>query len=141
MSWLKRLFGEQHSGQVQEHTGKIDAPVNKSMSPGLTGGYDLDLREKAAMHEPPTAPAHMGFEGEYDANGLAKRVAAALDQEPGLDDIETLSISQRDSTVVFTGSVPNSEMLQRIHKIACAIDGAKRVDTTEVRIGVGDSQG
>jgi hypothetical protein len=42
----------------------------------------MPLKNKVEMHQPPVSPKNMGLEGEYDPNGLAKRVAAAFDKNP-----------------------------------------------------------
>lgn len=131
MSWLQRLFGEAGSRNTgREDTNQVDEP----MSPGLTGEYDLELREKAGMHQPPPPPECMGLEGEYDPSGLAKRVATALDQEPDVADIETLQVTQEGSTVVFEGAVPSMSALNRITDVAARVDGVKVVDTAQVAI-------
>jgi osmotically-inducible protein OsmY len=131
MSWLQRLFGEVHSRDV---TGEDTAQNHERMSPGLTGEYDLELREKAGMHQPPPPPEYMGLEGEYDPSGLAKRVATALDQEPDVADIETLQVTQSGSTVIFEGAVPSVSALSRITGVASKVDGTKAVDTNQVAI-------
>jgi hypothetical protein len=104
------------------------------MSPGLNGEYDLEVREKAGMHEPPAPPEYMGLEGEYDQFGLIKRVAAALDQDPNIDDIETLQIVQDSSTIVLQGSVPSQSILNYLEEVVAKVDGTKAVDTTQVTI-------
>jgi hypothetical protein len=35
----------------------------------------------------PIPPERVGLSGEFDQSGLAKRVAAAFDADPGLDDV------------------------------------------------------
>jgi hypothetical protein len=104
------------------------------MSPGLDGDYDWELREKAGMHTPPTPPEFMGLEGEYDSCGLAKRVAIALDQEPDIEDLSTLSIVQAGSTIRFTGAVPDQDTLDRIVELTAKVDGTKSVDTSQVAL-------
>lgn len=131
MSWLERLFGAESSSDMSRDTIQVD---QERMSPGLSGEYDLELREKAGMHQPPPFPEHMGFEGEHDSSGLAKRVAAALDQDSGISDIDTLQITQESSTIVLEGSVPSASTLQRIIDVASKVDGTKAVDTNQVAI-------
>jgi hypothetical protein len=132
MSWLQRNFGENCSTQASsEETVQAE---EKRMSPGLTGEYDWDLREKAGLHQPPPPPEHMGLEGEYDENGLAKRVAAAFDRDPEVEDMETLHIAQTGSTIVLNGSVPNQAILEHIKTVAAKVDGTKAVDTSQVTV-------
>ncbi|MBD1943219.1 BON domain-containing protein [Coleofasciculus sp. FACHB-712] len=133
MTWLERQFGQQKTSS--EGDSKHDAQaVEEQMSPGLTGEYDWELREKAGMHKPPTLPEYMGFEGEYDANGLAKRVAAAFDQEPNLKNIDTLEIAQDGGTIILTGSVPDQSILSHVEAVAAKVDGTKAVDLHQVQI-------
>ncbi len=133
MTWLERQFGQKNTSK--EEDSKHDAQaVEEQMSPGLTGEYDWELREKAGMHKPPTLPEYMGFEGEYDANGLAKRVAAAFDQDPNIKHIETLEIAQDGGTIILTGSAPNPSILSHIEAVAAKVDGTKAVDLHQVEI-------
>ncbi|MBW4640200.1 MAG: BON domain-containing protein [Gloeocapsa sp. UFS-A4-WI-NPMV-4B04] len=104
------------------------------MSPGLTGEYDWDLREKAGENQPPPPPEYMGLEGEYDQLGLAKRVAEAFEQEPHIDEIETLQICQDGSTIVLRGCVPSESVLSHLKEVAAKVDGTKAVDTSQVTI-------
>ncbi|HEY9747756.1 MAG TPA: phospholipid-binding protein [Allocoleopsis sp.] len=133
MTWLERHFGQECSKKVepqdQKHSG------DEVMTPGLTGEYDLELREKAGMHQPPPAPEHMGLEGEYDPEGLAKRVAIAFDRDPQISEIESLEINQNGGTIIFKGFVPSSEVLQYMAAVAAKVDGTKAVDTSQVSIG------
>lgn len=132
MSWLQRHFGQNCTTQVSSKD--IAQSEENRMSPGLTGEYDWDLREKAGMHQPPPPPEHMGLEGEYDENGLAKRVAAAFDKDPEIEDMESLHIVQAGSTIVLNGSLPNQGMLEHMIDVAARVDGTKAVDTSQVTV-------
>lgn len=115
MGWLKRLFG-------------LEKPQN---APSYTA-------QPAAQNYAPTQsvpPERMGLNGEYDQNGLAKRVALAFDQDPNLDDIDTLYVAQTGSTVVLKGSVPNQNILNKMISIARTVQGATGVETNQVTIG------
>jgi hypothetical protein len=131
MSWLDRLTVEENS-RVEQRDRQLDDETR--MSPGLTGEYDWELREKAGLHIPPTPPEFMGLEGEYDPCGLAKRVAMALDQMPEIEDIETLSIVQSGSTIRLMGDAPDQHTVERMVEAIAKIDGTKAVDTHRVKI-------
>jgi hypothetical protein len=131
MSWLQRVCEEETSSLL---TKRESAQLEKSMSPGLTGEYDWDLREKAGENQPPPPPEYMGLEGEYDQLGLAKRVAEAFEQEPHIDEIETLQICQDGSTIVLRGCVPSESVLSHLKEVAAKVDGTKAVDTSQVTI-------
>ncbi|WP_218081669.1 BON domain-containing protein [Anthocerotibacter panamensis] len=77
-------------------------------------------------------PERMGLHGEYDQSGLAKRVAAALDDDPQVDDIHTLYVAQTGGTVVLKGSVPSQQILQHVAAVARGVHGATAVDTSQV---------
>jgi hypothetical protein len=74
------------------------------------------------------------LEGEYDPEGLAKRVAIAFDRDPQISEIESLEINQSGGTIVFRGSVPSSDVLQYMEAVAAKVDGTKAVDTSQVSI-------
>lgn len=132
MSWVQRLFGGDTISQPDGD--KTDSATEENMSPGLTGEYDWDLREKAGMRQPPVPPQNMGLEGEYDSNGLAKRVAAAFDEIKELENIETISIAQDGCTIMLNGSVPSEAILVRMIDAASKVDGTKSVDSSGVKI-------
>lgn len=134
MTWLERQFGQQNTSSKQEDSKHDAQAAEEQMSPGLTGEYDWELREKAGMHKPPTLPEYMGFEGEYDPNGLAKRVAAAFDRDPNIKHIDTLGIAQDGSTIILTGSIPNQSILSHVEAVAAKVDGTKAVDLRQVEI-------
>ncbi len=130
MTWLEKQIGQVYNSQVES---KHDAEaIEEQMSPGLTGEYDLELREKAGVHSPPPPPENMGLEGEYDPHGLLKRVAAAFDKDPNIKNIETLDMIQDGGTIVLKGSVPNRSILSHLEQVAAKVDGTKAVDTSQV---------
>jgi hypothetical protein len=141
MSWMQRLYGEEPrlTQQRQESTTgspevKTSVATHYEMSLGLTGQYDQKLQEKAGTREQPVLPENMGLEGEYDEEGLAKRVAQAFDQTAELQTIETVTIAQEGSTIIFSGDVPDTGALEKMVKIASVVDGTKTVDYKQVKI-------
>ncbi|MFY7800468.1 MAG: BON domain-containing protein, partial [Dolichospermum sp.] len=109
MGWLQRLFGLEQSESTQVNP---TTDVNRQTTP----------------------PERIGLNGEYDQSGLAKRVALAFDQDPDLDDIDTLWVAQTGSTVVLKGKVPSQDILTKMVSIAHGVDGSTDIDTTEVNI-------
>jgi hypothetical protein len=83
----------------------------------------------------PIPPARVGLNGEYDQNGLAKRVVAAFDENDQLDDIETLWVAQAGSTVVLKGTVPSEDALKQAISIAQGVEGTIKVDSSQVTTG------
>jgi osmotically-inducible protein OsmY len=117
MSWLKRLFG-------------LDRPKN---APSFSTQPQPQAQAGATTQQIP--PERLGLNGEYDQSGLAKRVALAFDQDPTLDDIDTLYVAQTGSTVVLKGRVPDQQTLNKMVSIARGVHGATSVETSQVTIG------
>lgn len=108
MGWLQRLFGF---------------------------GKPADAQTNPAPTEDGIPPERVGLNGEYDQSGLAKRVALAFDEDPGLADIDTLWVAQTSGTVVLKGTVPSQDVLDQMVSIAGGISGATSVDTAQVQVG------
>ncbi len=112
MGWLQRLFG-------------LEKP--KQQAPTQTA--------QTTPTGEPVPPERVGLNGEYDQSGLAKRVAAAFDDDSQIDDIDTLYVAQTGTTVVLKGSVPSQQILTRIVQVAKGVNGAGSVETDQVKIG------
>lgn len=120
MGWLKRLFG-------------LERPQNAQVNPRQEQSYSAQPAAQAATESIP--PERMGLSGEYDQSGLAKRVALAFDEDPDLDDIDTLYVAQTSSTVVLKGRVPHQQILSKMISVAQTVDGAIDIETSQVEIG------
>ncbi|MCX7596778.1 MAG: BON domain-containing protein [Fischerella sp.] len=120
MGWLKRLFG-------------LEKPENAQVNPTPQQVQPQQTATPAATRQIP--PERMGLNGEYDESGLAKRVAFAFDQDPQLDDVDTLWVAQTGSTVVLKGKVPNQDILNKMVSVARSVNGAAAVDTSQVTVG------
>jgi hypothetical protein len=119
MSWLQRLFGLEKSENAQ---------VNPTPQP-------VPAATTAPTATQTIPPERLGLNGEYDQSGLAKRVALAYDEDPQLDDINTLWVAQMGSTIVLKGKVHSQEILRKMVSVARSVNGTSAVDTTEVTIG------
>jgi osmotically-inducible protein OsmY len=73
--------------------------------------------------------------GQYDQSGLAKRVAAAFDEDQQLDDLDTVYIAQTSSTVVLKGKAPSQDFLDKMVSVAKGVDGATEVNTEQANVG------
>ncbi|MBD2021121.1 phospholipid-binding protein [Leptolyngbya sp. FACHB-36] len=120
MGWLQRLFG---MGKPQ------GAQVNPAPAPAPEQAATGETSEDAI------SPERIGLNGEYDQSGLAKRVALAFDEDPQLDDIDTLYVAQTGTTVVLKGKVPSQDILSRMVEVAKGVNGAQSVETDQVTIG------
>ncbi len=112
MGWLSRLF-----------PGNKKAPTPPKVAGAKTPEGET------------IAPERVGLNGEYDQSGLAKRVAAAFDNDAQLDDIPTLYVAQTGGTVVLKGQVPSADALNRAISIAERVEGATDVDASQVTTG------
>jgi osmotically-inducible protein OsmY len=108
MGWLQRLFG------AQKPSGAAAAPA-------------------AAQGQIPAAK--VGLNGEFDESGMAKRVALAFDEDPGLADIETVYVAQLSSKVVLKGKAPSQAIVDKMVAVAKTVNGATEVDVSQVTIG------
>lgn len=118
MSWLKRLFG-------------MEKPQN---APSYTPAQQAAPQGQAAATES-IPPERMGLSGEYDQSGLAKRVALEFDEEPDLDDIETIYVAQTGSVVVLKGKAPSQQVINKMISVAQRVNGATDVNSDQVEIG------
>ena len=122
MGWLKRLFG-------------MEKPENAEINPTPQSIAQAPNTNVAATVTQSIPPERLGLSGEYDQSGLAKRVALAFDQDPQLDDVDTLWVAQTGSTVVLKGKVPSQEILNKMVSVARSVNGATGVDSNQATIG------
>ncbi len=131
MGWLNRLFGQEKPATVQDFN---------PMSTGTGKTFEeLQNPQTESASSPSTEeaipPERVGLDGKYDQSGLAKRVALAFDQDPNLDDIETVYVLQTGGTVVLEGKAPNQEIINKMVAVAKTVHGATAVETNRVTVG------
>ena len=117
-----------------EPSPKHEANSPNATDPGLTQTYDQDLREKASVRDTPIPAAYLGLEGEYDRYGLVKRVASALDDQKPLDDLDTLTLAQKGSSIAIWGQVPDQPTLEFLVEAVSKVDGTQAVDVSGVEV-------
>ena len=122
MGWLKRLFG-------------LEKPQNTQSASSPAPAYSPQPAAQAGAATESSPPERMGLSGEYDQSGLAKRVALAFDEDPQLDDIDTLYVAQTGSVVVLKGKAPSQQILNKMISAARGVNGATDVDADQVTIG------
>lgn len=76
-------------------------------------------------------PERIGINGEYDHDGLSKRVRLLLSEQL-TNSVETLRISQRGRVVVVIGPWMTEEMAQRIITLCLQVEGATAVEINGV---------
>ncbi len=72
-------------------------------------------------------PERIGLGGEYDYNGLAKRVAKCFEQSVG-NEVAQLKIRQRGCVVILTGVVSSRRLLNRLASLATDVEGTALVE-------------
>jgi osmotically-inducible protein OsmY len=126
MGWLQRLFGI-----GKPHNAQVNPPAAAQPSPQAS----TTAQAPAATGTEAIPPERVGLNGEYDQSGLAKRVALAFDEDPDLDDINTLYVAQTGGTVVLKGTVPSQQILDKMVSVARGVSGATGVETNQVSVG------
>ncbi len=72
-------------------------------------------------------PERIGVLGEYDYNGLAKRVEHCFKHSVS-DDTSQLKVRQRGCVVILTGRVSSRSLLNRLVNLATRIEGTALVE-------------
>jgi osmotically-inducible protein OsmY len=114
MGWLQRIFGGNKEEAAPTEAVAQDAPAAEA-------GEEIPAER-------------VGLNGEYDQSGLAKRVAAAFDEDASVADIDTVWVAQTGGTVVLKGEAPSQEQLNRLIEIANEQSGAQAVNAEQVTI-------
>ena len=77
----------------------------------------------------------IGLNGEYDPNGLAKRVSRALSKDLILEGrVDNIYVAQTDNKIVIKGRISNQASLRRLETVARNIRGVLEVDTSQVEV-------
>ena len=135
MGFLSRFLGrepEENEVQSGENAASQFASGFANRDRNTSAGT-IEPQKTAANQDIP--PERLGLRGEYDENGLAKRVALAFDRDPILEDVDTLYVAQTGTTVVLRGWVPNRDILNRMVMVAKEIHGTGDVETDQVKVG------
>jgi hypothetical protein len=79
-------------------------------------------------------PERIGLDGEYDHQGLAKRVVRLFHHRLELDLLDQFRVSQRGGVVILTGSVPSRPILNQLVELALSVSGANYVEVQGLHI-------
>ena len=112
MGFLSKLFGKKEEEKA--------AKVKTSKAPRV--------QANKVAQEKSIPPAKVGIDGDFDENGLAKRVAMALDEADISDDVG-LWVAQRGSTVVLKYNEDAKSVLAKAEQAAKGVEGATAVET------------
>lgn len=78
-------------------------------------------------------PERIGLQGEYDYNGLARRVEHCFHQAGLAEDISLLRVKQRGCVVILTGVIGSRSLLNHLVTLAIKVDGAALVEIYRMR--------
>ncbi|MEO1146949.1 MAG: hypothetical protein AAFY26_15300 [Cyanobacteria bacterium J06638_22] len=79
-------------------------------------------------------PERVGPSGEYDHNGLSKRVEAALKRSFKPEILQKLKVRQRGAMIVLLGTIPDRAVLSSVIQVAMAVEGAIGVEVNGVNV-------
>ncbi|NJR51409.1 MAG: phospholipid-binding protein [Leptolyngbyaceae cyanobacterium CSU_1_3] len=108
-------------------------------SPESGLSFTSSLDRATVLSQPSTLfgmipPERVGIQGEYDHEGLAKRIRLAFCDHLEAEDLDRLRITQRGRVVVLVGSVANQQTLTQLVDIALEVYGTATVETHGVTL-------
>jgi hypothetical protein len=101
-----------------------------SMRPAFWEGMFVNQTTSQLFRAIP--PERIGLNGEYDHDGLAKRVALELSTIFEPDEVENLKIAQRGTVVVMLGNVSSQQFLIKLVAAVMNVAGAVDVEINGV---------
>ncbi|HIK54249.1 MAG TPA: hypothetical protein IGS37_03685 [Synechococcales cyanobacterium M55_K2018_004] len=73
-------------------------------------------------------PERVGLFGEYDHNGLAKRVRQTLERHLTPEEVKALKITQRGGVVVLVSQSRNHQFLNRVVQLVLPVEGVTGIE-------------
>lgn len=110
-------------GVLGESSVVLIPAINRTFG-AVTTGFSIN-----SFHKSP--PERIGVQGEYDYNGLAKRVMHCFQQSVG-DEVAQLKVRQRGCVVILTGVVSSRHLLNRLVNLANKVEGTAVVELYRV---------
>ncbi len=101
-----------------------------SVLPALCEGMFISQPASRLFEAMP--PERIGLNGEYDHDGLAKRVALEFSKFFAPDELENLKIAQRGTVVVLLGNVFSQQFLIKLVAAVMNVSGAVDVEINGV---------
>lgn len=134
MSWLQRVFSLMSTSNLQPESA-LGSYAMQLASPSAAYTEQPSLRSDQPR---PFPIEYQGLKGEYDPQGLAKRVAQAFDRHPQTRDIDTLCILQQGGQISLLGKVKTEQQLQQVIELARQVEGTQAVDVSQVFVHSGE---
>lgn len=144
MSFLGKFFHGIKGGflSCSRNSRRAVALFPANSSPFNKAGMDIVERDKFSMGSSTSTslfstipPERIGLRGEYDYDGLAKRVKAALKQHFEPEEVCGLRVGQRGAVVVIVGEISSQWLLIRLVRVAMGVSGAAEVEINGVSVG------
>lgn len=128
MSWLQRVF------LLMSHSGLQPEPALSGYGMSLITSTYSEQNFSASTNKPlrMPSPEYRGLTGEYDPQGLAKRVAQAFDRHPTMRHVDTLCILQQGNQISLLGKIADDQLLQQVIELAKQVEGTATVDVSQV---------
>lgn len=79
-------------------------------------------------------PERVGLRGEYDHDGLAKRVRFRYYETVGAAAIANLAVKQRGSVVILHGQIVSQSLLEQLIQLAIQVEGTTNVEVRGVKV-------
>ena len=79
-------------------------------------------------------PERVGLNGEYDYEGLAKRVKLAFCETFGSEDSAHVKVQQRGTVILLSGWVSSDRVLQQFVEVARSINGTSDVEIRSLKV-------
>jgi osmotically-inducible protein OsmY len=112
--------------------------VQKTMGLGTIGTLERQsttlLQYLPASGSRAIPPERVGVHGEYDHNGLAKRVRLAFREYLDVHSANQLEVRQRGCVVILIGHVDAPQLLAHLAAVALTVEGAAFVETYDIVI-------
>lgn len=80
-------------------------------------------------------PERIGLRGEYDHQGLAKRVLLTFRQNFSAAEISDLRVTQRGAVVILRGTISSQRLLIRLVNLAMTVAGTADVEVNGASVG------
>ena len=103
--------------------GKKNVTSNKAVTTNVSTNKTSEI-----------SPNKIGLDGEFDENGLAKRVAKAIEGIPNLNDVSRVYVAQAGDTIILKGNVSDRNMLDRVIAVARKVKGVGSVNSDGVTV-------
>lgn len=100
--------------------------------PAVNSHFGAVTKEWSMNRFHSSPPERIGLAGEYDYNGLAKRVMHSFHQHVR-EDLSQLKVRQRGCVVILTGVIPSRSLLTRLVTLANRVEGAALVELYRVK--------